>query len=277
MIKVDVLRKTRPHSHKSYGLATFLIEVPLWVWYELLTHKRLARNASSARAESFKRHSEHGWYMPDTFYSQGNFMQSGDPLPEDIQDELVWFWTNLNSLIYQFVDSKVNDLKDRGYKWSKEQYNRLLPTSKLVRGVVTGTESAWNAVLNLRLHPTADKAMQEFAQKVRDSIAEDNWNHSHYHIPGIDFAAGHSFNSSARIAGARLARVSTSAPKSKGQRSDEELAATLINSGHLSPFEHIATWGKDPLTSAVCTAPGDYWKEDNWKFGWTNYRAIIEG
>jgi hypothetical protein len=290
VIKANLVLLTKPTTQPagggwrdSKGLATFVVEVPVYVWTELLTHKRLVRNASSSRAQSSKRHQGMGWYTPPTFHQQGTFMQGGDPFPEDVQKELAAFWEDLHHSVQGRVNAVNFRLEQQGYKWAKEEVNRLLPTTKMVRGVVTATTSAWAAFLKLRANPSADRAMQNLAQDILVTLEGAPLVISDYHIPfdekGGPVADVADYYERCMVAVPRLARVSTGAP-GPGRRSDGELFNDLLGQQHLSPFEHCARYTTFPMTSALAVKPEDFGYSESpqgWGVrGWENYRAEIE-
>lgn len=282
-INVELVLATRYAPETRNGLITFLVEVPQFVWCEMLTHKRLARNASSSRAESVKRHVAHGYYTPDVFHEQGTFMQGGKALPQDVQAYLRAVWDDVNEYAAGAIQEADAIVKEHGFKgWAKQEANRLLPTTKMVRGVVTGTEDAWACFLKLRNHATADTAMQEFAREIADVLEQLHcgdtetfvwWNYGAYHVPfyGIQPFDLDEYKELAPLAAARLARVSTGKP-AQGQRPDAELAQQLLADGHYSPFEHVARWVDLPAPSALCSKIEDCHEVA----GWQNYRAEIE-
>ena len=265
MITADLVLATRPPPHRDGttgpGLATFVVEVPAYVWMELLTHKRLARNASSARAQSHQRHAAMGYYVPAQWYRQGSWMSPGDPLPYHENSDVIAlveaYYENCERWIELIIDASDGGI-------AKEQINRLMPISRMMRGVVTATESAWRAVLALRDHPSADVAMQALAQQIRGRIETAEWQTATRHVPFTD-------DGDMMTAAARIARVSTGAP-GPGQRSDAQLAQDLIDQRHWSPFEHCATWIFNPKRSALYSADDD----DHHGFGWENHRVTLE-
>ena len=152
MITADLVLATQPPERYDGtvgpGLATFVVEVPAYVWMELLTHKRLARNASSARAQSHQRHAAMGYYVPAQWYRQGTWMSPGLPLDPATNDYI----TQLVEEHYAEVERRIAAIviaSNGGI--AKEQINRLMPISRMMRGVVTATEPAWRAMLALRM------------------------------------------------------------------------------------------------------------------------------
>lgn len=292
MIKVELLKATRPVGLKSHGLISFQIEVPLYVWTELLTHRRFSRNASSARAMSTERYVNMGYYTPEYFYTQGKGMQSSnDHIAQQWLATQIWHAT---MRVCQFSANLLERLSV-----AKEQRNRLIPPTKIVRGIVTGTEDAWKAFLLLRNHHTADKAMQEFAGKIQSEIYKleywrtdvipvsgqmlisswdtssgyalvefpkthyDNWTYADTHLP---------FEGDIENIVAQVARVSYARTKGKD---DKALYEALWKDGHLSPFEHIAYWSTEPKLSCYTTKPDTEMDHDTFS-GWESLRARLE-
>jgi thymidylate synthase ThyX len=219
-MKVELLKHTKGNS-VSCDLYTFRVEVPLYIWTEILTHRTFARNASSARAMSSKRYVRMGNYVPDTFYSQGKGMQSSTiPVKHQWLARFIWNMFFVLSTFFVKVLEKLNV--------SKEQRNRLVPPTKIVAGIITGTGTAWDAFLKLRDSVEADTAMQELASQIR--ILKDNSQpvFSDVHNP---------FDSDLVTAIAKVARVSYNRESGK---EDGSLVRSLAENGHMSPFEHFA-------------------------------------
>ena len=264
MITADLVLATRPPPHRDGtvgpGLATFVVEVPAYVWMELLTHKRLARNASSARAQSHQRHAAMGYYVPAQWYRQGSWMSPGDPLPYHENSDVIAlveaYYENCERWIELIIDASDGGI-------AKEQINRLMPISRMMRGVVTGTEPAWRAMLALRNHPTADVVMQQLAVQIAAALDAAEWVSAWKHTPFAD-------DGDVMTAAARIARVSAGAP-GPGQRSDAQLAQDLIDQRHWSPFEHCATWIFNPKRSALCSVDDDL----HHGMGWQNHRSVL--
>lgn len=280
-INVDLVLATRYSPETRNGLLTFLVEVPVFLWTEILTHKRICRNASSSRAQSTARHVAMGNYEPDVFYGKGTFMQAGEPLDAQTQATALAVWRNA----WVYATEAAEKLAALGV--CKEQANRVLPTTKMVRGVVTATEDAWQCFLKLRNHATADTAMQEMAREIADIVeqllvgATETfiwWNYSPYHVPFSpkpvrDYV---DYQKLAPLAAARLARVSTGKPAA-GQRGDAELAQQLLADGHYSPFEHVARWVAYPLQSALSSKIEDcHFPAEGYMSGWQNLRSEME-
>ena len=269
-IEVRLIRHTLPVHNAplfdifSTGLFTFEVDIPLYIWTELLTHRRLSRNASSARAMGTKRYADMGYYLPDKWYSQGVGMAAGDEVTDERTIRMC-----KDTYHGMCFDAEYNASLLSRSGIAKEQANRVIPPLKMIRGIVTGTESAWQAFLRLRKHPSADQAMQKLAHHISGLMEQSVPVSSHKHTPYDDNDA------TVEQAIARIARVSYA--RSSG-KDDEALYETLLTGGHASPFEHWATWTHNPKLNNFCCMPDDVYCENKDEFprcdfeGWEQLR-----
>ena len=140
---------------------------------------------------------------------------------------------------------------------SKEQRNRLIPPTKYVRSIVTGTEQAWQDFLKLRLSAHADIEMYRLADQINTAIQNVTWQYSNYHTP-------YKLDDIAAII-AKVARVSYNRTKGKN---DQALYDSLLEMQHMSVFEHMAIWLDNPHRSV--------YNREGSRIGWESYRASIE-
>ena len=204
---------------------------------------------------------DEGWYTPQSFRGKGAFMSSGQE--KEDQEAIRADWDALHGKYYRDIDAF-----SQKHALSKEQVNRLLPSTRMITGVLTATTPAWEAVLALRLpseNSSPDVATAEFFGFIHSALLNANWNISDRHLP---YDSGNGIIETA----ARIARVSTGAP-GPGKRSDWELGLSLLSQRHLSPFEHIARWEENPLPSAACSKEEDRGTAGG---GWTTARAVYE-
>jgi hypothetical protein len=262
-ISVKVLTATRPLGQDRYGLITLEAVMPAWAQRESLTHGRISRNWSSMRAMSLDRNESMGFYIPPVFYKKGTGMMAGEPLEN--QEEARRLWISAS-------DRAVEDARAlESLGMAKEQYNRVIGDYRMMRGVMTATESGWQAFLGLRLVPNTnvvDRAMHEVALRVKEAIDGVKWRYATVHAPMADYPLVGL--SSLDIAAARMARGSYGQPKAA--KTDPELARSLKENRHWSPFEHIATWTRVPLPSRICSLPDDRM----FVYGWSSYRVELE-
>lgn len=261
---VETILKTKPYAFSTRNaLATFRVIVPRYIWMELLTHKRLARCAASARAMSARRMAEElGNYLPPVFYGQGEGMRAGVRLDDKSQTEAIEIWKKAFAGAQELVDNLVN------LGVCKSQANRLFPSSLQIKGILTGTLDAWHKILVLRLSENADPDMRIFAGMIKEQLFgdNDNWKIRRVHQP-----FSQSDIDTVEECAARIARVSYN-NEGQPKKSDAELGRELIEKKHLSPFEHIAVYGEKPEPSAICSKPEDLFDG----FGWLPYRCVLE-
>lgn len=274
-IKAEVLLATRHTEKSKTGLITIVLEVPYYVWVEFLTHRRISKNATSNRAMKMERNVEMGYYIPDTFYTQGEGMASSrEPINDQERARIAWktVWASSIGWFEQLTELGV----------SREQASRVLPAFKMMKGIATGTEDAWAKFLELRDNPLADVAMQEFAAKVKLAIENAQWNIHFQHIPYMTYDQGESsypWNVVVLECAARIARVSYD--KAGSGKSDYELGKRLLKNKHMSCFDHIAIYRDEPdLSPLTCKQEDMSHLNDLGDFlvpqGWETARCMIE-
>jgi hypothetical protein len=260
-IDATVVHATRAPGEIAHGLVTLDVRLPGWVQREFLTHKRISRSFVSARALSATRLSELGFYRPMLFYKQGPGMTSSDEPLDETQQYVareLWEAAALNGIQLAMAYEQMGVAKEQG--------NRVMqPDLRMFSGLLTATEDAWSAFFGLRVSEFADRAMNEFASKAQQAIANATWSESLVHIPYDDGVGDVPYRQ--RTSGARCARKSYARINGKN---DDALSASLLDRGHWSAFEHSAVWSLMPLTSAIASKPEDF-NEDCW--GWESYRA----
>jgi hypothetical protein len=268
MIQVEVISKTAPAvglEHK--GIMTTKVHVPLYIWTELLTHKRFARNAASNRAMTTEKKVALGYFEPIEFVSQAKGMKSGDPVDLMKQEaaQLVW------DAVWDYCATAAQILTTLGV--AKEQANRVLPTFQTVSAVITGTVSAFEAMLVLRDNPQADVAMRtEFAPLIRQALRAP-FSYGTQHRPfQLENDLAFTDHNQQLLLAARIARTSYGVPGAHDN--DITLGTTLLVDGHMSPFEHSADWVFGPRASAVHTSFDAIGTPEF--YGWENYRAKLE-
>lgn len=263
----------------EYSVMTVKTYAPYFVGRETCTHKRLARNYSSARYMGHKRHAALGYYIPDIFYGE-----DGRAYPEALQQWLLNDWIDLEETVRGRLESRDSYLISMGQKpLEKQQQNRQLTTAKMEVGIVTATYSAWKAWFKLRCASDADRAMQEVANSIRTQMVESTPVESNFHAPYADSLVTtlEEYEKACTYTPARLARVSAARP-GPGQRGEEELMNSLKEKTHISPFEHNCLWIAVPYKSALNSKKSDRYfpygsiSSSNYHFGWQNLRSEME-
>lgn len=254
----------RPGKHaKLVGLLTVVVEVPYYLWVELLTHKRFARNAQSARASSTGRLSAMGYYIPDAWYGRDKGMRVGEELSSEDSELASRIWEDISLKGFNAANSLYND-----FLICKEQANRLVPINAMRRGILTATQPAWRAMLELRSAASADTAMQKLASSIQFAIDSSKPERSYWHVP---YRQGDISAHSLMLSAANIAAVSYTRD---GMKDDPSLAERLLEDGHMSPFEHIARYRSYPVSSAICSRIDDV---DTFNRGWESMRGWLDG
>lgn len=258
------------NAKTGQSLVTFRIECPFWVWYDLLTHRALSRNASSTRAIPLRKMAQRvrqDMARPTDFKRAQSGMVANDSLPADVQTQLkaIWERAGLGALEAQ------QEMGDLGA--SKQDANAVLLPFIHVQAIVSSTQ--WDNFWRLRDNPQAKPDFALLARKMRlayESALEtaQRLEPGEWHLPMIMEAerADYLLPDLLGISTARCARVSYLLPES-GQLSDPTsdlgLYGRLRESLHLSPFEHQAM----AISEDVAVA--------NFTGGWIQHRVLIPG
>lgn len=274
-------------------LITMQVRFPWWLLPEMNTHRVFSRNYGSTRAIPISKlidEANNDPALPIKWTSHRPGMQGGD----DISSEQIEWAEEAYLEARDHAVKGARVLLDLGI--AKQNANRLLMPFIHVEGIITATD--WDNFFDLRCHPDADPTMRALAEAMRDAIkasvpadpmifkritgphaeskSEDSW-----HLPyvGVDDwryavdllppGGGYVFRILAMISAARCARVSYL--RHDGSNPDIEkdlaLAKRLLESKHMSPFEHQAlAWDKTVLTIK-------HW--GNFRL-WNQHRKMIE-
>lgn len=289
---MSITAKVIAHSRASGAPDLFTLEAryPRMIHAEFMTHRLFSRNASSSRAIPIEKMIQSvidDPAMPVAWGSNKPGMQAGDD-PESlvlcgaslnttdrygpyVSPEQAWCYARDRAV------EMARNFSEAGYH--KQIANRLLEPFGHITVVVTATE--WSNFFDLRCHPDADPTMRALAEAMRDAIemSEPNdWDK--YHLPYVvqsdwDWAYDENrvngsglFAPLAMISAARCARVSylTHAGEKPALDKDITLAKRLLESRHLSPFEHQAQ-----------ADPEDLLRCDHGNFtGWIQHRQVFQ-
>lgn len=288
-------------SPPGHRLITLEATFPRFVLAEFNTHRVFSRNSASSRAiPIFKqlRRVLESPFVPLEFGTNKPGMQAGPALRGEAEEAAVREWLaarddavrRVLALVASPAEVEEGELDEllerieRDYRngerpadWlnvHKQVANRLLEPFMWHTVIVTATE--WENFFNLRCHSDAQPEIRAAALAMRDAaaastpteLAEGQW-----HLPLIrdeDRAELGESEDLIRVSVGRCARVSYLTHA--GQRdlqADIDLHTQLLESGHMSPFEHPAR----PLDA-------DELKRSEWSGnlrGWFPYRKGIEG
>lgn len=234
-----ILLKYSENKETKHRFATFLIRFPKILLQELNTHRQLVRNCGSSRAIPTKTTVERlrkDPYIPTFTVNQPGM--TGKVADNALATDAEVLWLDALDEAIKYAEF----LQAAGIH--KQDANRLLEPFQYVDLILSGTE--WENFFSLRCAPDAQLAFQAIAQRcqllleldVPDVIAPGQW-----HIPFDGFYNdSHTVEEKIKIAIARIARVSYGNHGKEGidYEADFALADKLLESGHLSPLEHVA-------------------------------------
>lgn len=251
-----------------------------WILAELNTHRMLSRNSASSRAIPVRKVLSQVWRDPAVPVSWGA-NQAGMQARSDLSGWRLWLskrlflFARIPALVIVWLLSKVG--------LHKQVANRILEPWVWHTAVISATE--WENFFKLRLHPDAQPEFQELARCIKKAMDEstpkkigwigaklryyDMW-HTPYIVPddvtesmtlGRDEESD-VFPDVIFMSVSRCAAVSYVRQNERDVRKDIKLSIRLRESGHWSPFEHVA-----------CAEPG--W-HGNFK-GWKQLRKFYPG
>ena len=254
-------------------------EVEFMQEISLMDDEKFSRNASSSRAiptDKLIMSALLDCAMPVEWHYNEPGMQGTTVMSDADADEARMLW--LEARDHAVMVAR----RMRGVNPHKQVINRLLEPFTHITTLITSTE--WTNFFDLRCHPDADPTMRALAEAMRDAIEMSEPVASPYrnfwHLPYISDAEGifewcdQNFDSPysipevlAMISAARCARVSylTHSGEKPDIDKDLALARRLLESRHLSPFEHQGI--ADPEHLRQC-------EHANFT-GWAQFRQMV--
>jgi thymidylate synthase ThyX len=242
-------------SPAKVRLTTFEITYPKFVHNELMTHRMFSRNTASSRAIPFKKTVEQvvkDPVMPVWWGRNQAGMQAKEELNEEIKTPARMKWLNARDqaveIAYQLDALGVH----------KQLVNRIIEPWMWITAIVTATD--FDNFFHLRCHPDAQPEIKEIAEMMRDLYhgASDPFESKFWqeqlgligwHLPYVrmeDLETCTDIEALCRISTARCARVSYLTHDGKRDHSEDlKLCKRLEESGHWSPFEHVARPAKE--------------------------------
>jgi thymidylate synthase ThyX len=248
----NISAKIVADSKNKWGqrLTSFILIFPRIVLAEFNTHRMFTRNSASSRAipsEKMIKMVEEEPFIPIKWMKEHKGMQGTEYITDEKEiDFLEYQWKEAGR---QAVKSAQN-MSGRGL--TKQICNRLLEPFMWHTVILTATEL--ENFFALRAHGAAEIHIQELAHKMLEEYNKSEpklLNEGEWHIPfGDSFddgriaflhADGNIQDLKVKIATARCARVSYLNFEGKDDYdADIKLHNRLLESGHMSPFEHCA-------------------------------------
>lgn len=221
-------------------LTTFVVTYPRFVHSEMLTHRMFSRNSSSSRAIPTEKLIEQVMtdpVMPVWWGKNQAGMQAREELEGDarVDAETEWLHARNSALHRALALQKIGV--------HKQIANRILEPWMWITVIISAT--TYDNFFKLRCHPDAQPELRHIAemmktayeQNVPTKIIEFGW-----HLPFLNVEDGRlKINDAIKLSVARCARVSYLTHDGKRDiEADLKLYDRLAESGHWSPFEHVA-------------------------------------
>ncbi len=223
-------------------LTTLEITLPRMVLAELNTHRVLSRNSASSRAipvEKMLKRVEDNPYIPMYWGKNQKGMQADQELDAVAQEAAVQAWLEARD----HAIAQARKLLSIGAH--KQLTNRLLEPFMWHTVIVSATD--WRNFLGLRTHKDAQPEIQMIAKMMKATLDSNQpvmVENGSWHLPLVDAEEQQTLDPDLlpMISAGRCARVSYLTHDGKRDpAADIQLAERLRSSGHMSPFEHVAT------------------------------------
>lgn len=218
-------------------ITTGLWTYPRFIHSEIMTHRMLAKNAASSRAIPVEKMIEAVEDSPAMFEQYGaanKGMSAQEEMDFEEQHNFKVEWMKTRQHCVNFANYWKG-------KAAKQLVNRVLEPWMHMTIIITGTD--WHNFFALRAHPAAQPEFQVLAYRwlseyLKSEPEKKEW--EKWHLPFIE--SNHlDIDTQKKVSTARCARVSyTTHDRAKSVVDDIALHDRLLESGHMSPFEHQA-------------------------------------
>lgn len=254
----------------GYRLTTFELTLPRIVLAEFNTHRMISRNSASSRAIPVSKmlgRVQDDPFIPIYWGKSQKGMQASEELDPMAQDRARKTWLRARNAAV----AAVKRLQMPDIDLHKQIANRLLEPWLWHTIICTATE--YENFFNLRCHKDAQPEIREIAvrmKKLYTTSEPRRVDAGFIHLPLVDdydqlVGENFSVEEIKKISVGRCARVSYLTHDGvRDPKLDIELADRLQKSGHMSPFEHVATAVTDASPSG------------NFR-GWRQFRKELPG
>ena len=265
-------------SSDGIRLTTIECRYPRFIHAELMTHRMFSRNASSSRAvpvEKMLQQVKDNTAMPIHWGKNQPGMQADEEL-DSIKGEMLW------KMGRHMAVKTSEDLLEEGYH--KQIANRVTEPFQFIKVIITATE--WDNFFKLRLHKDAQPEIHELARCMKEAMDTSEPTVLHvgeWHLPYLSPKEYdiHQLESIRKASVGRLAKVSYD-NHNKGVDIEKDVALhdRLLEAGHMSPFEHVATPMREPNaavweTGVTHIGKGNKAWSGNFR-GWIQYRQTLK-
>lgn len=281
MIKATIIADSLSPDYNR--ITSFELEMPRFIWAEMLTHRLFSRNAASSRAIPVAKildQVRNDPAMPSYWGASQSGMQAGEEIRDISSAKVVW-----QNAAYNAAEESEN-LHDLGLH--KQHANRITEPFQHYKVVLTATE--FDNFFHLRNHPDAQPEIQLLAQSMLDALSNSTpkgLSPGEWHLPYITTTKSSLGITYTDVDGTELTleqalKVSSSCCAQVSYRvldhslsKAEAIYDKLVFSTpvHASPFEHQATpMNQDPLLIRYNNVEGGYFEEaskfSNFDYDW---------
>lgn len=281
------------YSAKHHRLTTLRVVFPRIVLAELNTHRLLSRNSASSRAIPIKAMIERvtqNPFVPNRFPLTHKGMQASEWIEKDSHE--------YPSYVEAWLTARDNAVAQVGVLMmsgvSKQIVNRILEPFLWHQVIISATE--WENFLALRANDNTQNEIRILAEMILEALNESSPKElagHEWHIPFsdkfdenrlsdalaalqlVDYSVASVDELKRIVAVARCARVSYW--NFDGQDDyvrDANLFQTLLDSGHWSPFEHVAhAMTPEEYMGYSHTSPLPYGTQHGWC---GNFRGFVQ-
>ncbi len=230
-------------------LTSFILTYSRYIHSEIGTHRVFSRSSASSRAIPFKKSVEAVMTDPAIPVQWGvtaRGMQSKTSLEGDAAEQARAAWLSARDDAVKNAEAIFEK-----HKLHKQLINRLLEPWAHMTTLLTGTE--FHNFFALRASPEAQPEFAALAFKMLSRYLSSTpkqlaW--GGYHVPFGDRTEGLDMGIQLKVATARAARVSYLTFEGDASVEDDcRLHDQLLESGHMSPFEHAAQAKQDATPS----------------------------
>lgn len=230
-------------SPDGYRLTTMEVTFPRMVLAEFNTHRVFSRNSASSRAipiEKMLKRVMEDPFVPTYWGENQKGMQAEKVLDTAKAALAKLLWLGARDAAVAFAKALL------AVGVHKQLTNRILEPFMWHTVIVTSSE--WSNFYALRAHPDAQPEIREVAELMKQAMDASTPNlvdYEEWHLPITpdieELKASFDIETIKKISAGRCARVSYLTHF--GQRdpaADIELCERLVESGHMSPLEHVA-------------------------------------
>lgn len=240
-------------------------------------HRMLSSNSSSSRAIPFSRLVEEATFLPFDIRANGKGMQNVQSISEEERN-------SFSCDIIQLRDDAIGLMELHEPFVHKQHINRYMEPWSWQKKIVTGTE--WSNFFHLRLAEGAQPEIQELARCMKaamEQITPKELNPGDWHLPYVTEKLDE--DTALKCSVARCARVSymTHDNVAPSAEKDIDLYNMLLESEHMSPFEHQAVpMDVQQLNSASWNYTRAFWEpgithmDFSGRFWSGNFRGFIQ-